>query len=61
MSGPYATSLWLQMAAKARTVAGDLQDPELKREMLRIAEGYDTMAERTAVLIAHETDNQQSD
>jgi hypothetical protein len=48
----YALSLWLQMSAKARTVAGGLNDPEMKQEMLRIAEGYDTLAERAAVLAA---------
>jgi hypothetical protein len=43
------------MSAKARTVAGGLNDPELRREMLRIAEGYNAMAERAAVLAARET------
>jgi hypothetical protein len=33
------------MSAKARTVAGDLNDPEMKQEMLRIADGYDALAE----------------
>jgi hypothetical protein len=55
MRGPYEVSLWLQMSAKARTVAGDLNDPEMKQEMLRIADGYDALAERAAVLVARET------
>jgi hypothetical protein len=55
MSGPHEASLWLQMSAKARTVAGGLNDPEMKQEMLRIAEGYDALAERAAVLAARET------
>jgi hypothetical protein len=60
MSRPYEVSLWLQMSAKARTVAGDLHDPELRREMLRIAEGYNAMAERAAVLAARETKSTNS-
>jgi hypothetical protein len=54
MSGPYEVSLWLQMAAKARPVVGGLHDPELPREMLRIAEGYNAMAARSVVLAARE-------
>jgi hypothetical protein len=61
MSGPYEISLWLQMSAKARAVAGDLHDPEMKQEMLRIAEGYDALAERAAVLVARETKNPNAD
>jgi hypothetical protein len=56
----YALSLWLQMSAKARTVAGGLNDPEMKQEMLRIAEGYDTLAERAAVLAAGKTKSTNS-
>ena len=55
MRGPYEVSLWLQMSAKARTAAGDLNDPEMKQEMLRIADGYDALAARAAVLVARET------
>jgi hypothetical protein len=55
MRGPYEVSLWLQMSAKARTVAGGLNDPEMKQEMLRIADGYDALAARAAVLVARET------
>jgi hypothetical protein len=55
MRGPYGVSLWLQMSAKARAVAGDLNDPEMKQEMLRIADSYDALAERAAVLVARET------
>jgi hypothetical protein len=55
MSGHYEPSLWLQMSAKARTVAGELNDPELRHEMLRIAESYNAMAERAAVLAASKT------
>jgi hypothetical protein len=43
------------MSAKARTAAGDLNDPEMKQEMLRIADGYDALAARAAVLVARET------
>jgi hypothetical protein len=43
------------MSAKARTVAGELNDPELRHEMLRIAESYNAMAERAAVLAASKT------
>jgi hypothetical protein len=57
MSGPHEVSLWLQMSAKARTVAGGLHDPEMKQEMLRIAEAYDALAERAALLAARETEN----
>ena len=57
MRGPYEVSLWLQMSAKARTVAGGLSDPEMKQEMLRVAEAYDALAERAAVLAARESKN----
>jgi hypothetical protein len=60
MRGPYEVSLWLQMSAKARTVAGGLSDPEMKHEMLRIAEAYDALAERAAVLAARETKSTNS-
>jgi hypothetical protein len=49
MFEPYKVSLWLQMSAKARTVAGGLHDPATD------AEAYNAMAERTAVLLARET------
>ena len=60
MRGPYEVSLWLQMSAKARTVAGDLDDPEMKQEMLRIADSYDALAERAALLVARETQSTSS-
>jgi hypothetical protein len=60
MRHPYEVSLWLQMSAKARTVAGGLDDPEMKQEMLRIVDGYDALAERAAVLVALETESTNS-
>lgn len=61
MSEPYEASPWLQMSAKARTVASGLHDPELRQEMLRIAEGYNAMAARAAVLAAREIKDLNAD
>jgi hypothetical protein len=37
---------WRDRAHEARTRAGELNDPEAKRQMLGIARGYDRLAER---------------
>jgi len=37
---------WRDRAREARTRAGELNDPEAKRQMLGIARGYDRLAER---------------
>jgi hypothetical protein len=37
---------WRQRAEEARAIADGIADPEAKRTMLRIAEGYDHLAER---------------
>ena len=37
---------WRDCAHEARTRAGELNDPEAKRQMLGIARGYDRLAER---------------
>jgi hypothetical protein len=37
---------WRDRAHEARTRAGQLNDPEAKRQMLGIARGYDRLAER---------------
>ena len=37
---------WIARAEEVRAVADDMQDPESKRMLLKIAEDYDTIAER---------------
>jgi hypothetical protein len=37
---------WRDRAHEARIRAGELNDPEAKRQMLGIARGYDRLAER---------------
>jgi hypothetical protein len=37
---------WRDRAHEARTRAGELNDPQAKRQMLGIARGYDRLAER---------------
>ena len=37
---------WRNRAHEARARAGELDDPEAKRQMLGIARGYDRLAER---------------
>jgi hypothetical protein len=37
---------WRNRAHEARIRAGELNDPEAKRQMLGIARGYDRLAER---------------
>jgi plasmid stability protein len=37
---------WRTLEAEARTIAGAMNDPEPKRIMLFIAEGYKLLAER---------------
>ena len=37
---------WRNRAREARIHAGELSDPEAKRQMLGIARGYDRLAER---------------
>jgi hypothetical protein len=44
----YATSLWLQLAEEARAIAAKVRDPDLRSNMLRIAEDYDVRAHAAA-------------
>jgi hypothetical protein len=37
---------WRNRAEEARTRAGEMNDPEAKRQMLGIARGYERLAER---------------
>ena len=37
---------WRGRAEEARTIADQLRDPQAKRGMLRVAEGYDHLADR---------------
>ena len=37
---------WRNRAHEARIRAGELNDPEAKRQMLGVARGYDRLAER---------------
>ena len=37
---------WLNRAGEARALADDLNDPETRRSMLRIADEYERLAER---------------
>ena len=45
----YATSLWLQLAEEARAVAAKVRDPDLRLNLLRIAEDYDVRANAAAM------------
>jgi hypothetical protein len=40
---------WRERAEEARTLADQLSDPESKRTILRIANGYERMAEHAEV------------
>ncbi len=42
--------VWRGMAQEARAVAARLRDPELRRQMLIIAAGYEALARRTEAL-----------
>jgi hypothetical protein len=44
--------LWLFRAEEAKNLAEVLNDPEAKQSMLRIALGYERLAERRAVRFA---------
>ena len=46
----YATALWLQLAEEARAVAAKVRDPDLRLNLLRIAEDYDVRAHAAAML-----------
>ena len=37
---------WRTLAAEARVAAGEMSDPEAKRTLLNIAEGYEHLARR---------------
>jgi hypothetical protein len=41
-----AAERWRTLAAEARAVAEEMADPEAKRTMLSIADGYDRLARR---------------
>ena len=47
---------WRHLEAKARLLALSLHDPESKRVMLSIADGYKRLAERAEVLSARQLD-----
>jgi hypothetical protein len=42
--------LWLDRAKEARTVAGQMRDPDARRMMLKIAEDYQRLAERAKLV-----------
>lgn len=44
---------WWSRAEETRTIAELLNDPEARRIMFDIAEGYDRLAERAAERVAH--------
>jgi len=48
------------MAEDARAIAARLRDPEARGAMLRIAEGYDDLAERAAEM-SHRSGGRRSD
>ena len=45
----YETALWLQLAEEARAVAAKVRDPDLRLNLLRIAEDYDVRAHAAAM------------
>jgi hypothetical protein len=44
MSGSHSADHWRREAARARAVAGSMNDPKLKQTMIRIAEAYERLA-----------------
>jgi hypothetical protein len=44
MAAPYSATLWRQMAEEARAVAARMMSEEMRRELLRMAQGYDALA-----------------
>jgi hypothetical protein len=46
--GLWTSEYWRDRAEEARARAGEMRDPEAKTTMLRIAEMYDSLAERVA-------------
>jgi len=48
---------WWSRAEETRTIAELMNDPETKRIMVDLADGYDRLAERAAERIADRTPN----
>ena len=46
MAQSYHARLWMELAEDARVAAGRLSDPELQRQLLIIAAGYEALARR---------------
>lgn len=54
MSSSYGTQQhWEMRATEARAMADEMRDPEAKRIMLSIAQGYDSMAKFAEAREAH--------
>jgi hypothetical protein len=53
---PYEAELWTQMAEQTRAVANPTRDIGLKEALLRIAGGYDALAESTRELAVRYSD-----
>jgi len=49
----YDPGHWRQRAAEARGLAAQLNDPEAKLAMLKIADGYEFLAERAGRRVAN--------
>jgi hypothetical protein len=51
---------WRRRAEEARTLADELTDAELKRKMLKIAEGYETLAIRAEQRLRRHSSNEDA-